>query len=122
MLQSKLSVHYVLCPTISEDVYIAIQEAAQRRLQRAVTVFGQQGGGDGFMSPLDDQHGRLDCTQAGVHELGLGNVSPCEITGETKRVLTLGLHSSLRGEYATMFILLYVLVHLLLQHLKGAYM
>lgn len=85
----------VLSLTISEDVYVAIQEAAQRLLHCAVTVFGQQGGADGFLGPLDDQHGCLDCTQAGVHELSLGNVTPCEITGVTKRVEITGLHTSL---------------------------
>lgn len=46
----------ILFLTISEDVYVAIQEAAQRLLQLAATLFSLQGSADGFLGSLDHQH------------------------------------------------------------------
>lgn len=66
--------------TISEDVYVAAQKAAQCLLQLAAIRFILQGSGDGLLGPLDHQHGGLDRRQTRLHQLGLGNVTPCETT------------------------------------------
>lgn len=67
----------VLFLTISEDVCVAAQEAAQCVVQLAMILFTLQGSADGLLGSLDHQHGGLYRSQAGLHQLGLGNVTSC---------------------------------------------
>lgn len=55
--------------TVSEDVDVAAQQAAQRLRRRRP---------DGALRSLENQHGRFHCSQAGLHQLGLGDVAPCK--------------------------------------------
>lgn len=50
---------YPVFLTVSEDVYVAAQEAAQRLLQLAAARVSLQGGANGLLGPLDHQHGGL---------------------------------------------------------------
>lgn len=69
--------------TISEDVCVAAQEAAQCVLQLAVILVSLQGSTDGLLRSLDHQHGGLYRSQTGVHQLGLGDVTSCKTTFTT---------------------------------------
>lgn len=77
----KLQLQCSLLPTISEDVDVAAQQAAERVLQPAVILSRLQSRAQGVLRSLKHLHGGLHRRKAGLHELGLSNVTACKTAG-----------------------------------------